>query len=359
VGPQGPQGEPGITTPSSSSGTPNTLVLRDGLGSFAANGLVLTGRLQATSNNGMVATGTYGLGTIPEQNAGVRMMWYPRRAAFRAGAVEPGSAMGGAEWNDANIGDASVAMGTNTMASGLQSVAMGINSRASAQAAFAIGYGNIASGLGSFALGFGTTATNEGATATGYLTTASGRASTAMGYAASTNGQDGSFVYGDFSTFSGGALVTSTAPNQFVVRAAGGTTFYSNSGLTAGVSLPAGGGAWADLSDRNRKQDFRELDLEETLERVRQIPITEWSYIAQGSSVRHIGPMAQDFRAAFGLGTDDVTITGSDMNGVNMLAIQALADRTDKLRAENAELRDEVAELKRRLERLEALLSRP
>lgn len=320
--------------------------------------MILGGRLAVASNNGMVATGTYGAGLIATDGPGVRMLWYPRRAAFRAGAVEPGSAMGGTEWNDGNIGDASVAMGTNTMASGLQSVAMGINSRASAQAAFAIGYGNIASGLGSFALGFGTSSTAEGATAMGYLTTASGNASTAIGYAASTNGQGGSFVYGDFSTYPGGTLVTSTAPNQFVVRASGGTTFYSSSDLTTGVTLPAGAGAWADVSDRNRKRDFRELDPEETLGRLRQIPVTEWSYTTQGG-VRHIGPMAQDFHAAFGLGTDDLTITGTDLNGVNMLAIQALVDRTDKLRTENAALRDEVAELKRRVERLEALLSRP
>lgn len=361
-------------------------MLRDGLGSFAANGLVLTGRLQATSNNGLVATGTYGLGTIPEQNAGVRMMWYPRRAAFRAGAVEMGSPFAGTEWNDGSIGEGSTAFGTNTLASGNHSVAMGKNSRAtgiysfamglgaiaSAQSAFAVGEDNTASGIGSFAIGTSNTASGHGAVALGLgnvasgdvavalggVTTASGAGSVAMGYAASTNAFAGSFVFGDYSTYPGGSEVTATAPNQFVVRADGGIFMYSTSDLSVGVGLPSGAGSWTTVSDRNRKRDFRDLDPEETLQRLRHIPVTEWSYTAQGP-VRHVGPMAQDFRAAFGLGVDDVTITGSDLDGVNMLAIQALTDRTDKLRTENAALRDEVAGLKRRLERLEALLSRP
>ncbi|WP_199741782.1 hypothetical protein [Corallococcus sp. CA047B] len=70
-------------------------------------------------------------------------------------------------------------------------------------------------------------------------------------------------------------------------------------------------------------------------------------------------PVAQDFRAAFGLGTDDKSIGLLDIDGVNMVAIQALARRTQELHAKSAEvdtLKAEMAELKRSLSRLEAVV---
>ena len=169
-----------------------------------------------------------------------------------------------------------------------------------------------------------------------------------MGTRASTNGHQGSFVHGDNST---GATVNVTLDNPFVVRAAGGTTFYSNSGLTAGVSLGSGAGAWASVSDRNRKHLFRTEDGESVLGKIAGMPIPSWTYKAQDTSIRHLGPMAQDFYAAFGLGQDTLTITTSDISGVNLLAIQALEARTREL----AELRQRLAALETALARLEAV----
>lgn len=94
------------------------------------------------------------------------------------------------------------------------------------------------------------------------------------------------------------------------------------------------------------------------------------SYLAEDPSVRHLGPTAQDFRAAFGLGIDDVSIGTVDADGVALAAAKALAARTDHLKAElaqvggeNAALRDQVsalrkenAELEARMKRLEQLL---
>ncbi|WP_199732706.1 MULTISPECIES: hypothetical protein [Corallococcus] len=67
-------------------------------------------------------------------------------------------------------------------------------------------------------------------------------------------------------------------------------------------------------------------------------------------------PVAQDFRAAFGLGTDDKSIGLLDIDGVNMVAIQALARRTQELHAKSAEVDSLKAELKRSLSRLEAVV---
>ena len=84
------------------------------------------------------------------------------------------------------------------------------------------------------------------------------------------------------------------------------------------------GGAWTNASDRAKKHDFRSLDKRSVLEKVAGIPITSWSYKAEKPSVRHIGPMAQDFYKAFALGLDNKHITTIDEGGVALAAIQGL-----------------------------------
>ena len=73
----------------------------------------------------------------------------------------------------------------------------------------------------------------------------------------------------------------------------------------------------------------------------------------QAASIRHLGPMAQDFKAAFAIGESDKGITTVDADGVALAAIQGL---NQKVEAQNAALRAENAELKARLEKLERLL---
>src|SRR5207247_3369682 len=196
---------------------------------------------------------------------------------------------------------------------------------ASGGASTAMGQQTTASGGASTAMGILTRASGSTSTAIGAATTASGDLSTALGVCATTNFKTGSFVYGDASTnFSGCTLVPATADNQFVVRAAGGTIFYSASDLTTGVGLAAGGGSWSTLFDRNRKENFRNVDGEAVLAEIARMRIQSWNYKAQDPSVRHLGPTAQDFYAAFHLGEDRTRITTVDMDGVSILAIQAL-----------------------------------
>jgi hypothetical protein len=300
-------------TTATSANVANTIVARDGTGGFGAGALTLGGKIVQTSIDGLVASGTFFSGVIPATGAGIRLMWYPGKAAFRAGSVS------GTQWDDASVGSYSTAMGGNTTASGDYSTAMG---------------------------GF-TSASGQLSTAIGYVATASGAASTAMGYYASTTGggiaHAGAFVYGDNSTTT---LVTPSADNQFVVRAAGGTTFYSNAAMNLGVSLAANGNAWASVSDRNRKEDFRDINGEEILNKLAALPVMSWRYKNDDSGNRYIGPMAQDFHALFGLGTD-TTIATLDMEGVTLAAVKAL-------QRENATLRDQLEWLMRRVEQLEA-----
>jgi len=77
----------------------------------------------------------------------------------------------------------------------------------------------------------------------------------------------------------------------------------------------------------------------EILEKLAALPVSTWNYKTDPPSVRHLGPMAQDFAAAFGLGADDRTIAFVDANGVLMVAVQALYRKVRQLEAEVAELR--------------------
>lgn len=72
---------------------------------------------------------------------------------------------------------------------------------------------------------------------------------------------------------------------------------------------------------------------QEILEKLAALPISTWNYRWDPPEVRHLGPMAQDFAAAFGLGTDDRSIHTIDASGVAMVAIQALYRRVADLEA--------------------------
>ena len=171
----------------------------------------------------------------------------------------------------------------------------------------------------------------------GYNNTASGTYSFAAGRQAKAT-QSGSFVWGDNTAHS----ISSTLPNQFIARASGGVRFYSNAAATTGVSLAAGSGAWSNLSDRNMKDNFAAVNSERILERVASMPIQRWNYKSQDASVKHIGPTAQDFAAAFGVGENDTTISTVDADGVALAAIQGLYQENQQLKRDLAALKAQV-----------------
>jgi hypothetical protein len=101
------------------------------------------------------------------------------------------------------------------------------------------------------------------------------------------------------------------------------------------------------VSDRNAKRDFSPVSSEEILESVSKLPISTWSYKEEQPSARHIGPMAQDFRAAFHVGASDKLIYQVDADGVSLAAIQALNRKITRLERDNARLSRRVDELAR------------
>ncbi len=114
-------------------------------------------------------------GNVPISGAGRRMMWYPDHAAFRAGYVN------GTQWDVANVGSYSVAMGWGATSSGAGAIALGVSSNASGYASISLGWETTASGEGAIAFGESSTASGPGSTAFGVHSNASGSSSTSMG----------------------------------------------------------------------------------------------------------------------------------------------------------------------------------
>jgi len=102
-------------------------------------------------------------------------------------------------------------------------------------------------------------------------------------------------------------------------------------------------------SDRNAKTEFEPVDTAAILKRVAALPIQQWRFKAEEAGVRHVGPMAQDFHSAFGLGAVPTAISTVDADGVALAAIQGLNQKLEQKETE-------ITELKARLTSLEKLV---
>ncbi|MEL7061934.1 MAG: tail fiber domain-containing protein, partial [Acidobacteriota bacterium] len=98
-------------------------------------------------------------------------------------------------------------------------------------------------------------------------------------------------------------------------------------------------------SARHRKTAFSAVDADTVLEKVAALPIQTWRYREEANEVRHMGPIAEDFAQAFGLGTSEQHIAMTDLGGVALAAIQGLNARIDTLEARNIELMAQVEAL--------------
>jgi hypothetical protein len=332
-------------------------------------------QLHVKSDQGVLFGGDFGVGPAMDFS-GNRLVWYPRKSHFYSGSDAGGLfGMGdysfGTGYKSWSVGDYSFVMGYNSRADGDAAFSGGYLSWARADYSLAFGYQSEVSPGGTagiamgrdarvtypygVALGYHAHSFGEGAIAIGFQTESKAAHSFTIGYRAIAD-HVGAFVFGDQSTSS---YVHSTAANQFMVRAQGGTIFYTNAGLTAGVSLAGGAGAWATISDSTKKENFGEVDLTEILQKVEAMEVSQWNYKAQHDSIVHMGPMAQDFYAAFKLGQGETTITTTDIDGVNLAAIKALIEQTRTLEEKASELEDlkeDQAVLYERIERLEALI---
>lgn len=302
--------------------------------------------------------------------------------------------VGGGVENTASGSDATVGGGDTNTASGLKATVPG-------------GSDNCAGGLASLAMG--SRAKVRPGSEPGDLA-CNGLSS----YSGDTDGDNGTFVWADdqesdfvsdgarrflvraqngaeFVTESGGLRVTSDGPGVFnaALRAEsfndGGiainadndstdaTLVLNNRGLgplIGGFARGSGkvldmqgdgdliiGGTLSENSDRNSKSDIDPVDPASILDKVATLPISTWRYKDDRERNRHMGPMAQDFHAAFGLGGSETTLAGMDVRGVALAAIQGLhdrnqtlADEVDTLEKRNRALAQKLAALSQRLD---------
>jgi trimeric autotransporter adhesin len=201
---------------------------------------------------------------------------------------------------------------------------------------------------------------NGSSAAIGQYVTADADWAIALGFRASAAGHVGTFTFGG--SLAGASAATdsirATADGQATWRVPGGFRIFTNTAATVGVQVNAGGSSWNVISDRNRKENFLGVDGEDILTRIRALPVSTWQYRdEEDRTVRHIGPMAQDWHRAFGFSRDDTTINMSDFDGVNLVAIQALEARTAELQAQLAERDARIETLEARIARLEALVT--
>jgi hypothetical protein len=109
-------------------------------------------------------------------------------------------------------------------------------------------------------------------------------------------------------------------------------------------------------SYRASKENFQDLDTGEILQRLASLPVSDWNYKKDSDTVRHIGPVSEDFYQTFGYGEDDKHIAPNDLAGVNTAAIQALYRQLQERDRQNSELRKELEKLSQELAEVRQIL---
>jgi hypothetical protein len=279
----------------------------------------------------------------------------------------------GGSRNIASGYDATVSGGTFNVASGTQSTIGGgyKNQATDFDTTVAGGAGNSAGGTYA-AVGGGLSNGAAASCATvsgGYRNTAGGPFSTVPGGSLNQAGAEfslaagqraivdsphqGAFLYADASDYD----FHSAAANEFAVRATGGVRFVTGldggGGPAIGVALAPGSGSWSSLSNLELKANVWAVDELLILRRLAELPISTWNYTSQDPSIRHIGPVAQDFYAASGVGEDEAYISAVDADGVALAAIQGLYRLVQEQEARISAQERQIEDLEARLAALE------
>lgn len=213
--------------------------------------------------------------------------------------------------------------------------------------------------------GDGNTAGNDDADHdnAGFAVVAGGRSNEAIGSASTVGGGSGNRAGGAASTVPGGEGNTADGSGAFAAgtfaraNAVGCFVWADRTSISAvaaqcndeGCTIAAGGGAWSCSSSREIKYDFADIDPAAVLDRVVAMPIATWRYRDEKSGARHMGPTAENFHAAFGLGDSAQNIGLLDGHGVALAAIQGLNARVEAQAREIAALKAALAAALERL----------
>ena len=351
-------------------GQSNTIGLVSGFGPWNAFNSVIAGGYGNTALRDY-ATIAGGAGNTVEGSGGTIAGGQNNKIVAPYAAIAGGihntnigyaAAIAGGYQNLATASGAAIGAGFHNLAAGSNSVVGGGLSNQTkvtgAQSAVLGGEANTASGYRSvIGGGFNNETTGSLSAIPGGL----GNSATNFSFAAGRYAQaahESSFVWGS----QAGAVYTPTesfGANSFTVRCQGGVRFYTTANNTTGPRLAAGGTDWVANSDSNLKTRVTAIDAREILAKLSRLPVTEWEFKHKPNR-RYIGPMAQDFRAIFGLGDDDTGIGTLDSDGVMYAAIQGLVEeiklRDDKIAQLEARTREQEEKSKSGMDSLESKL---
>ena len=126
----------------------------------------------------------------------------------------------------------------------------------------------------------------------------------------------------------------------------GSSGSFVGGGGGGGLCYYNGGAGWVCTSDRNKKENFKPVNTQAVLEQLAAMPVTRWNMKGDRNKTAHLGPVAQDFYAAFGLGENDTAINAADAQGVAFAAIKGVYEK-------NRVLEKQVQTLEARLQTLE------
>lgn len=162
-------------------------------------------------------------------------------------------------------------------------------------------------------------------------------------------------------TVNGNIIVNSGSALRMVDLDSDGNGFFAT-GLGVGVDpthqIDVAGGAycdgtdWVNASDEDSKENFTEVDGEVLLEKIEELPVTQWNYKNDSDDKRHIGPTAQDFQQTFGVGSNGKSISTIDPSGIALAAIKQLSKQNRELKAQNTDLQKQLDEIKAQVESL-------
>lgn len=167
------------------------------------------GAVTINGSDGLVSTGSLGAGALAPSGSGIRMVWNPRKAAFRAGRVS------GVDWDDNLIGQASFASGDSPRASGINSVAFGFQTSASGMNATALGSLTFALGSNAFVFGSSNIVSGTNSFSGGSFNTVVASNASSMGVSNSIAGMN-SVAFGNSNTISGQNSITSGQSNTLL-----------------------------------------------------------------------------------------------------------------------------------------------
>ena len=377
VGPQGPAGPAG---PKGDTGPQGPIGLTGSNGAIGPQGLRgLTGATGATGPAGP----TGGLNPTIDTNGKAYVGGGANNTASGSYSVVGGglegaatnlyATIGGGRYGQATGEASMVAGGDQNWASGDVAAVGGgyYNSAKSSGATIGGGWENVADGTFAPTVsgGYSNKATSGFASVGGgEKNTASGLHATVPGGLSNTASGTNSFAAGvrakaihNYSFVWGGTPAVdtvSTNPMSYTARAPGGFRLMTSTNDVAGLVLPANSSTWASLSDSNAKTDVRPVDYRHILAKVAALPVTEWRY-KHDPTRRYIGPMAQDFHAAFGLGFDDEHISTLDTDGVTLAAIKGLVEEIKDQDQVLAERDAQIRRLEDSLHQVREQLSHP